>query len=136
MGLCGVLAVAAAAVTLVRLDRRRLRLAVALGLASLGALALGPVVLSRFDLWPATLTIGAVALLVYDRRRLAFALLGLAFAAKLFPVVILPPMLIYVWRREGRRQAVTSGLCFLVVALACFVPFLALTRAYVIRPPP
>jgi hypothetical protein len=127
MGLCGVLAVAAAAVTLVRLDRRRLRLAVALGLASLGALALGPVVLSRFDLWPATLTIGAVALLVYDRRRLAFALLGLAFAAKLFPVVILPPMLIYVWRREGRRQAVTSGLCFLVVALACFVPFLALS---------
>ena len=127
MGICGVLAMAAVAVALVRLEPRRLRLALALGLASLGSLALGPVVLSRFDLWPATLTIGAVALLVCERRRSSFALLGLAFAAKLFPAVLFPPMLVYVWRRDGRRQAVGGGLWFLAVALACFVPFLVLS---------
>ena len=127
MGICGMLATAAVAVALVRFETRRARLALALGLAGLGSLALGPVVLSRFDLWPATLTVGAVALLVCERRRSAFALLALAFAAKLFPVVILPPMLVYVWRRNGRRQAVGSGVSFLAVALACFVPFLVLS---------
>jgi len=127
MGLCGMLAVAAVAVTLVRLGRRRLELAAAVGLAGLGALALGPVVLSRFDLWPATLMIGAVALLVCERRRWSFAVLGLAFAAKLFPAVILPPMLAYVWRRDGRRQALVAGGWFLAVALACYAPFVALS---------
>jgi uncharacterized membrane protein len=73
------------------------------------------------------LTVGAIALLVSDRRRPAFGLLGLAFAAKLFPAVILPPMLVYVWRRDGRRQAIVCGLWFLAVALACFVPFLVLS---------
>jgi hypothetical protein len=127
MGFCGMLAVASVAVILVRLERRRLRLAAALGLAAFGSLALGPVVLSRFDLWPATLTVGSLALLVCGRRRLAFALLGLAFAAKLFPAVLLPPMLIYVWRRHGRREALFGGVGFLGVALACFAPFLVLS---------
>jgi hypothetical protein len=127
MGLCGMLAVAAVGLILVRLGRRRLALAAAVGLAGLGALAVGPVVLSRFDLWPATLTVGALALLVYERRRLAFGALGLAFAAKLFPALLLPPMLVYVWRRNGRRQALVSGLCFLAVAFACYAPFLMLS---------
>jgi hypothetical protein len=126
MGVCGAVAAAAAALILVRLDRRRLPLAAAVALTSLGALALGPVVLSRFDLWPATLTIAALALLVYERRRSAFAVLGLAFAAKLFPALLLPPMLVYVWRRNGRRQAVVCGLCFIAVAAACYAPFLVL----------
>jgi uncharacterized membrane protein len=127
MGLCGMLAVAAVTLIGVRLARRPLPLAAAVALAGLGALALGPVVLSRFDLWPAMLTVGALALLLYERRRLAFAVLGLAFAAKLFPALLLPPMLIYVWRRNGRRQAMLCGLCFLAVAFACYAPFLALS---------
>ena len=127
MGLCGMLAVVSVAVILVRLERHRLRLAVALGLAAFGSLALGPVVLSRFDLWPATLTVGSLALLVCGRRRLALALLGLAFAAKLFPAVLLPPMLVYVWRQYGRREALLGGVGFMGVALACFAPFLVLS---------
>jgi hypothetical protein len=127
MGICGMAAVGAVALILLRLERRRLRLALALALAALGALALGPVVLSRFDLWPATLTVGALALLLYERRRSAFALLGLAFAAKLFPALLLPPMLIYVWRRLGRREAASGGLCFFAVAFACYAPFLVLS---------
>ena len=127
MGLFGVLAVAAVTLILVRLGRRGVALATAVGLAGLGALAVGPVILSRFDLWPATLTVGALALLLYERRRSAFAVLGLAFAAKLFPALLLPPMLAYVWRRNGRRQALLCGLCFLAVAVACYAPFVVLS---------
>jgi Glycosyltransferase family 87 len=126
MGLCGILAVVAVTLSLVRLERRRMPLAAAVALAGGGALALGPVVLSRFDLWPATLTVGALALLLYERRRSAFAVLGLAFAAKLFPALLLPPMLTYVWRRNGRRQALLCGLCFAAVAVACYAPFVVL----------
>ena len=36
-------------------------------------------------------------------------------------------MLIYVWRRQGRRQALLGGAGFIAVALACFTPFLALS---------
>lgn len=124
MGLCGVAAVGSAAVILVRQGRRRLPLGLALGLAGLGSLALGPVVLSRFDLWPAALTVGSLALLLSGRRRLSFALLGLAFAAKIFPALLLPPMLVYVWRRHGRREALLGAAGFVSVALACFLPYL------------
>jgi glycosyl transferase family 87 len=127
MGLCGMVAMSAVALILLRLGQRGLQLAAALGLAGLGWLALGPVVLSRFDLWPATLSVVALALLLYERRCLAFGVLGLAFAAKLFPAVLLPPMAIYVWRRYGRRQALIGCLCFVGVAVACFVPFVAMS---------
>jgi uncharacterized membrane protein len=127
MGLCGMVAVAAVTLTVLRRGSRRIPLAAAVALAGLGALALGPVVLSRFDLWPATLTVSALALLVYERRLLAFGVLGLAFAAKLFPALLLPPMLVYVWRRNGRRQALLCVLCFLAVAFACYAPFLVLS---------
>jgi hypothetical protein len=126
MGLCGMLAVAAATLILVRLGRRGAPLVLAAGLAGLGALALGPVVLSRFDLWPAALTVGALALLLYERRRAGFAVLGLAFAAKLFPALLLPPMLGYVWRRNGRREALSGGLWFLAAAAVCYAPFVVL----------
>jgi uncharacterized membrane protein len=102
------------------------RLAGALGFAAVAPLALGPVVLSRFDLWPAALTTAALAALVSGRLRLGHAALGAAVAAKLYPGVLVPLALAYVWRRSGRREALLcGGLLAGVVALA-FLPFLVL----------
>ena len=126
MGLCGMAAAASVATVVARRRTSLLGLAAPLALMGLGTLALGPVALSRFDLWPAALTVSALAALIAGRKRLAFPLLALGFAAKIYPAVLLPPMLIYVWRREGRRQALASGSIFLGVSLAVFVPFLAL----------
>ena len=53
-------------------------------------LALGSVILTRFDLWPATLASFALAALVHDRLRLGHVLLGASVAAKLYPAVSLP----------------------------------------------
>jgi hypothetical protein len=126
MGLCGMLATASVATLVARRRTGSPALVGSLGLAGLGALALGPVVLSRFDLWPAALTVAALAALLGGRRRLAFALLGLGFAAKIYPAVMLPPMLVYVWRERGRRCALLCAATFLAVGLAPFLPFLAL----------
>jgi uncharacterized membrane protein len=93
---------------------------------ALAPLALGSVVLSRFDLWPAALTVGALAALVSRRERLGLGVLAIAVAAKLWPGLLLPPALVFVWRRRGRREALVCAGIFLAVLAALFVPFLAL----------
>lgn len=126
MALLGVAAVLLAGVVLAGLRASKARTAAALAAIALFPLLLGNVVLTRFDLWPAALVTGALAALVWGRDRLGFGVLGLAVAAKLYPAVLVPVALAYVWRRRGRREAlVCLGLLAGVVALA-FLPFLVL----------
>jgi hypothetical protein len=126
MLVCGALALAFMLSILLRLDAGPVRLTLALGLAAAAPLLLGSVVLSRFDLWLAALTAGALAALVAGRDRLGLGVLGLAFAAKLYPAALLPLALTWVWRRHGRREAVVCAGVFAAIALVCFLPFLIL----------
>jgi hypothetical protein len=126
MLLCGAFLLAFMLAVLLRLDAGPVRTALALGLAAAAPLLLGSVVLTRFDLWPAALTAGALAALVAGRSRLGSAVLGLAFAAKLYPAVLLPLAAAWAWKRRGRREAAVCVYVFAAVALACFVPFLVL----------
>jgi hypothetical protein len=126
MLVCGALALAFMLSVLLRLEAGPVRLTLALGLAAAAPLLLGSVVLSRFDLWLAALTAGALAALVAGRDRLGLGVLGLAFAAKLYPAALLPLALTWVWRQRGRREAVVCAVVFAAIALACFLPFLVL----------
>lgn len=123
---CGVAMLALMAVALSALDARPGRLFAALAFAGLAPLALGSVVLTRFDLWPAAITAGALAALLAGRERLGAGLIGLGFAAKLYPGLLLPLLLAYVWKRFGRRRALVCAGIFVAVAAVVFVPFLAL----------
>ncbi|MGB2952307.1 MAG: glycosyltransferase 87 family protein [Gaiellaceae bacterium] len=126
MALCGAAMVAFLAVALGALGTRRRRAAGALLFAALAPLALGSLVLSRFDLWPAALTIGALAALLAGRERLGFGTLALGAAAKLYPALLLPPALVYVARRQGARAAAACLAAFVAVAAACVLPFAVL----------
>ncbi len=123
---CGVAMLALMAAALSGLGAGPGRLFGALAFAGLAPLALGSVVLTRFDLWPAAITAGALAALLAGRERLGTGLIGLGFAAKLYPGLLLPLALAYVWKRRGRRQALLCAGIFLAVAVVVFVPFLAL----------
>jgi hypothetical protein len=90
---------------------------------AIAPLLLGSVVLSRFDLWPAALTLGALVLLAAGRFRLGLGTLGLATAAKLFPVVLAPIALAHVWRQRGRREALLCAAAFVAVVAAIVLPF-------------
>jgi len=114
------------AVALVALGASRGWLIGALCFAALAPVALGPVVLSRFDLWPAALTAAALCALVTGRVRLGHVALGAAIAAKLYPAVLAPLAVIYVWRREGRREALVCAGFMLGVVLLVFLPFVVL----------
>ena len=126
MAFLGEAIVICVAVTLVSLGASKRRLLAALGFVAVAVLALGPVVLSRFDLWPAALIAAALAALVTGRLRLGHLALGAAVAAKLYAAVLVPLTVVYVWRRSGRREALVCGGLLLAVVAAAWLPFVVL----------
>jgi hypothetical protein len=127
MWMCGAVALTAMAVVLRVLRRSDLNVWGALCFAAVAPLLLGSVILSRFDLWPAAICAAALAALVSNRLRLGHALLGLGITAKLFPVVFVPLGVAYVWKREGRREALTCFALLAGVVGAVFLPFVVLS---------
>jgi Glycosyltransferase family 87 len=126
MALCGVGALAAMTVALRSLRASVDRTAAALAFFALAPLVLGSVILYRYDLWPAALTVAGIAAVLARRERLGFGALGLGIAAKAFPALVVPPALVYVWRTRGRREALACLGVAAAVAAVVVVPFLAL----------
>jgi hypothetical protein len=119
MALAGLAMLVVAALILVRLGADSRRLYGSLAALALAPLALGPVSLNTYDGWPALLVGGAVAALLYGRSTLAFALLGLAATAKLYPAALLPLFCVVVWRQGVRRPL----LAFAGTVAVVVVPF-------------
>ena len=126
MTLCGAATLVVVALLLAHLGATRARLWAALALLALSPIALGPISLNTYDAWPALLTVVALALLAAAAPVAAFAVLGLAFAAKLYPIVLVLPASVFVWRTLGRSAALRSLAAFVTVAAVLVVPFLAL----------
>ena len=123
---CGVALVLLTAVALAGLRSSPVRTAAALALVACFPLLLGSVLLTRFDLYPAALVAGALAALVHGRDRLGFAVLGAAVVVKLYPAVLAPLAVAYVWRRRGRREALVCVGVLVGVVVFVFLPFLLL----------
>lgn len=105
MALLGAVAVAVLVALLGRLGASRRERRAGLALVALSPLALGGVVLTRFDLLPVLVVLLAFVCLVRGRERPGFLLLGAAIAIKMYPVVILPVAVAWVWRSRGRAAA-------------------------------
>ncbi len=124
MALCGIATLLLLAFLLVRLGVSTVRLWAAVVLFALSPLALGPISLNTYDAWPALLTVAALLLLLARQDVAAFALLGAAFAAKVYPVVLIPPAAILVWRTRGREPASRALAASAGVAALIILPFL------------
>jgi hypothetical protein len=127
MWTCAVAAVMLVGATLSRAGAGTARLFAGTAFAGLAPLALGSVILTRFDLWPAALAAGALAALVAGRDRLGLGVLGLATAAKLYPAVLLPVALVWVARRRGSREAGVALAAFAGVLAVVCLPFAVLS---------
>jgi uncharacterized membrane protein len=85
-------------------------------------LTLSPgLVFERFDLWPAVLVLFAVVALLRRRRLLGQAVLGIATAAKLYPVALVPLALLGMRGCGHVRREVTA---FAAAFLAVCLPFM------------
>jgi uncharacterized membrane protein len=104
-----------------------------LAFVALSPLAIGSVILTRFDLWPAMLASFALAALVHDRLRLGHLLLGGAIAAKLYPAILLPLAVAYVWRRRGRREGIVCAVLAVGVPFFAYLPFAIVAPDGVVR---
>jgi hypothetical protein len=122
----GVAALGLVALALVALGAGGARVVGALGFVALAPAALGPVVIVNYDLWPAALTAAALAAVLTGRWRLGHAALAVAAAAKLYPLVLLPLLVLHARRRAGRREAIAGLAVFAAVGAALVVPFLVL----------
>lgn len=94
------------------------RLAVAAA-ATLCALAAGPVSMVSFDLVPAVLTLGALVLALRGRAVWPGVLLGFSVAAKGYAVVLVPLFLLLWWKQGGRKK-LTAGAAALAATLGVF----------------
>jgi hypothetical protein len=113
MGLCAVALAAVAALAAARVGSGERALAAGLLAAFAPAIA-GSVALTRFDLWPTLLAALALWAAAARRDGLAAAFTGLGVAAKLWPGLLLPALLVLAFRRRGRRGALRSVAWFVL----------------------
>ena len=125
MALVGAVGVLLVAAILRRLGRGDDDRRVALAAVALLPLLLGGVILTRFDLVPATLVAAAVLLFLTDRQAAGAVVLGVGIAAKLYPAVVLPLVAVAAYRRGGTRAAVTTVALAALPVVVLYLPFLA-----------
>ena len=109
------------------------RLAFSLGAFWGGLALLGPFLMTRFDIFAATITLGAVCAILHRRSRLGPVLLGLAIATKIYPAVLLPLLVTRAGRQGGRPAALRALALSLGTVALVYLPFLLLAPAGVGR---
>ena len=117
MGVLLALAALATAATAACLGRSRRTQVAAGALVALGPAATGSVSLTRFDLWPVALVACALWALAARRSGVAGLLLGLGVAAKLWPALLAPMLLVVAYRRGALGRAAIGA------ALGAGIPF-------------
>lgn len=123
MAVFGMGAIALLVATLASIGVSRPRIAIAALTAGIAPIAIGAISLNTYDLFPALLTAGAVLAFVRKRERLAYALLALGVAAKIYPIALLPIALIESWERGGRELVRRGVIWFVGVLFLVHLPF-------------
>ena len=125
MAAAGIGAIVATSASLATLGRPLGDWLLAHALLATSPLVLGGLLYTRYDLLPTALAAAALALALRGRAGWSGATLGLATAAKLFPLLLAPLLGAFLWRARGRREAVRGGIALALTIAVCFLPFLA-----------
>jgi hypothetical protein len=114
-GAMGLGLIAATLASLAALGRPRRDQVLAGGLFAFLPLLIGPIIVARYDLWPALLVAVATWGLAARRDTVAAVAIGLGIVAKVYPVVALPFVLVYLARRDGGNAGIPSVLHWLSI---------------------
>ncbi len=108
-------------------ERLKLSLWQALAVYTLLLLAIGPIIINRYDLIPAVMALAAVYFFARGNARFAWALLALGAMTKLFPALLAPLFFIYDCGRGQARRAWQGAAVFVVAAAVIALPFIILS---------
>jgi hypothetical protein len=114
----------AVAWTLVLLGAGTRRLYLGVAAAAALPIALGAIAIDSLDYWPALFTGAGLAAFLAGRHRVSAGLLGFAIVAKVYAIVLAPLLLIWLWRRRGRDEAVRFTAIGAAVVVLASLPFL------------
>lgn len=123
---CLVATALAALVAARQLNLGPARQAAAVGVVALTPLLLGTLVQTRYDLALAALLGWMLVAGLADRFGWAWALLALAVAVKLVPVLLVPALAIWHAHRRGGRAALTGVIALSAGVAATMAPFFAI----------
>jgi Glycosyltransferase family 87 len=111
------------ALSLAALRRPARTEALSLAVVASSPLLIGHVFVARYDVWPAALTAAALAAAVRGHYRLGGAALGLGAAAKIYPALLVPVLVIVAARHRGLRESLMSAASAVGAAAFVFLPF-------------
>ena len=93
--------------------------------------AVGPILVASYDVIPAVLTLVALYFFIKEKSNWAWAFAGLGFMTKIFPAVLVPVFVLYLWRQKKYQQILLGAVIFIGIALALSLPWLVLNaKAY------
>ncbi len=94
-----------------------------IGLYTVAVLAVGPINLQQFDIFPAALSLFAVLRFAADDAIGSGVLLGLAVMTKVYPILFAPMFVLLAWR-QNRRGVVQAFAAFVVTCVLILLPWL------------
>jgi uncharacterized membrane protein len=87
-------------------------------------LAVGPILVARYDILPGMLVLAAVWAFIKGKNKLAWAATALGFAAKLYPIIIVPIFFVYQVKNRQYGRLIKGGAAFLITLLILFLPWI------------
>lgn len=90
-------------------------------------LAVGPLVVTRFDFIPAILTLISIFFFIKKRSKTAWAFLAAATLTKIYPLVIAPIFLLIQLSRSEKKNLLEGLLAFIITSAVITVPFVILS---------
>lgn len=108
---------------------RRLRYSamIVLSIFTIGLLSLGPTVIDHFDLAAAVLALLAIWAFISGKNTLAWVFLALGTMIKIFPIVIVPILALYLLRRNDLRNIFKGGLAFAATLIIVSIPCMCIS---------
>jgi uncharacterized membrane protein len=93
---------------------------------TLSVLAIGPIIIDRFDIFPAVMTLAATYFFWLGKHKTSWAMLALGTLTKIYPIVIAPIFLLIYFRNRQFKQIRDGLITFLAVCLIIVLPFIIL----------
>ena len=92
---------------------------------TLAMVAIGSIMVQRFDMIPAVMTLGALFAFSRGNYKLAWGVLAIGTMTKLIPGLLAPLFLIYQWKHGWWRSLIPGLVIFAGVILVIALPFIA-----------